>query len=448
MTAESANNSLDDFKVNRLTPVEMADLFKQLDEPEQLIVFNELTKDFAVSVFEHLAFKDQLNIVHHLTPSKTAIILSDMSPDDRTAFLNDLPSATVNALLKLLPLEDRTIALTLLGYPKNSVGRLMTTDYIDVNGDKTVQETLDYIRTFGKDSETINVIYVINDEGVLIDDIRIRELLFAPLNQKIKDLAHGKFVSLSVNDNEESAIKVFLKNDRVALPVIDNEGILLGIVTVDDVLNLINEEDTKDIQKIGGSEALDYPYMHTPFFDLMKKRASWLIVLFLGELLTATTMGYFEEQIAQAVVLALFLPLIISSGGNSGSQASTLIIRALVIGEITLRDWWKIMRREILSGLFLGTILGSIGFIRIMLWSSFSNIYGPHWFIVGITIFISLIGVVLLGTVSGAMLPLILKKLKFDPAAASAPLVATLVDVTGIIIYFITASIIMKGTLL
>lgn len=444
-----SNNQLSTIsEINSLSPVEIADLIGKHSLEEQQVIFEQLSPSIAVKVFEFLPFNIQKTIIKTLEPEKTAVILREMSPDDRTAFLDGLPNASVNALLKLLPIEDRVVALTLLGYPKNSVGRLMTTDYIAVKMDWTVQQVLDYVRKYGKDSETINVIYIINDEGKLIDDIRIREFLFAPLEYKVKDLADSKYVSLSVNDDDEEAIKVFMRHDRVALPVTDKQGFLIGIVTVDDVLNLMNQENTRDIQKIGGTEALEHPYMQTPFLKLMKKRASWLVVLFLGELLTATAMGFFEVEIAKAVVLALFLPLIISSGGNSGSQASTLIIRALVISEVTLRDWWKIMRREILSGLFLGTVLGTIGFIRIGLWSSVSNIYGPHWFIVALTIFFSLIGVVLWGTLSGAMLPLILKKLRFDPAAASAPLVATLVDVTGIIIYFITASILMRGTLL
>lgn len=434
--------------VSAMRPIEIADLISQLSEQDQLIIFEKLSPRLAVKVFEFLPLEFQKSIIYRLGPDRTAVILQEMSPDDRTAFLDGLPNASVNALLRLLPLKERAIALNLLGYPKYSVGRLMTTDYIAVKMDWTVQQVLDYVRKNGRDSETINVIYVINDEGKLIDDIRIREFLFAPLEQHVRDLTDSRFVSLSVNDDDEVAVKVFLRNDRVALPVTDKEGILIGIVTVDDVMNLMNQEDTEDIQKIGGTEALEYPYLQTPFLDLMQKRAGWLVILFLGELLTATAMGYFEAEISKAVVLALFIPLIISSGGNSGSQASTLIIRALVIGEITLRDWWKIMRREIYSGLFLGAVLGMIGFMRISLWSVFSDIYGPHWMIVALTIFFSLIGVVLWGTLSGSMLPLILKRLGYDPAVASAPLVATIVDVTGIIIYFVTASILMSGTLL
>ncbi len=445
MDADKAQTSFD---LNHLRSIEVADLLCQVPQGEQLVLFKQLSPQAAVTVFEFLPFNIQKSLINALEPEMTASILSEMSQDDRTAFLEELPNAAVNELLKLLPLTERIAALKLLGYPENSVGRLMTTDYLAVKQNWTVQQVLNYIRKYGRDSETINVIYVVDDDGKLIDDLRIKEFLFAPLDQTVQDLTDHRFVSLSVNDDDEEAIKVFSREDRVALPVTDKEGVLIGIVTIDDILDLMAEEDTQDIQKIGGTQALEYPYMQTPFLSLMGKRASWLVILFLGELLTATTMGYFEDEISKAVVLALFLPLIISSGGNSGSQASTLIIRALVIGEVTLRDWWKIMKREILSGLFLGSLLGTIGFMRISVWSTFSNIYGPHWLLIAITIFFALIGVVLWGTISGAMLPLLLKKLGYDPATASAPLVATLVDVTGIIIYFITAAFFLEGTLL
>jgi magnesium transporter len=431
-----------------LQPIELADMLVQLPLQEQEIFFNELSTGQAVQTFEFLPFPVQRELIHVLHPEQTAHLLKEMSPDDRTAFLEELPQAAVNELLKLLPLEERILALTLLGYPKDSVGRLMTTDYIAVTNEWTVQQILDYVREHGQDSETINVIYIIDEHGHLIDDIRIKELLFAPVNTQLKDLTDNRFISLSVSDTDEEAIQVFSRYNRAALPVTDGQGQLIGIVTIDDILNLVNEENTREIQQIGGSEALDAPYMQTPFLSLMKKRGSWLIILFIGEMFTTTAMGFFEEEISKAVILAIFLPLIISSGGNSGSQASTLIIRALSIGEVTIKDWWKIMKRELFSGLFLGSLLGLIGFFRISIWSFFTPIYGPHWILVGWTIFFSLMGVVLWGTLMGAMAPLILRRIGFDPAVASAPLVATLVDVTGILIYFFTSIIILKGTLL
>ncbi len=431
-----------------LGPVEIAEYISRASAKSQHAVFTKLSPSLSVKVFEFLPFKVQQSIINSLDPDKTAAILREMAPDDRTAFLEELPSASVNELLKLLPLSERSIALKLLGYPENSVGRLMTTDYIAVKPEWTIHRVLDHIRKYGHDSETIAVIYVVDAQGKLIDDIRVRQLLLAPLDAKISEIEDHKFLSLSVNDDDETAVKLFRKHERAVLPVTDKEGILIGIVTVDDIMLLMTQESTEDIQKIGGSSALEFPYMETAFLPLMQKRAGWLILLFVGELFTATAMSYFEMEIQQAVVLALFLPLIISSGGNSGSQASSLIIRALAIDEITLKDSWRVIRREVAAGLFLGTLLGLIGFFRISIWSTFSTIYGPHWLLVATTIFAALIGVVLWGTLSGALLPLLLKKLGFDPAASSAPLVATLVDVTGIIIYFVTAEIILRGTLL
>jgi magnesium transporter len=324
----------------------------------------------------------------------------------------------------------------------------MTPDYISVRKEWTVAESLDYIRTHGMDSETLNVIYVVDDRGLLIDDIRIRELLLSSPDRRISDLMNENFVALQANDDEESAVNVFSKYNRVALPVIDSSGTLLGIVTIDDVLSVAQKESTDDIQKFGGVEALDEPYISMPLLRMVKKRAGWLVILFLSEMLTATAMGFFQDEIAKAVVLALFVPLIISSGGNSGSQAATLIIRAMALGEVKLKGWWRVMRRELLSGLMLGSILGFIGFMRIALWSAFSPIYGPHWPLVAMTVGTSLVGVVLWGTLSGSMLPFVLKRLGADPATSSAPFVATLVDVTGLVIYFSVAVAFLSGTLL
>jgi magnesium transporter len=307
---------------------------------------------------------------------------------------------------------------------------------------------LDYVRTHGQDSETLNIIYVVDDQGLLIDDIRIREVLLAPLDKRVSDLMDRRFVTLTAADDQDAAVAVFRQYDRSALPVTDTVGMLIGIVTIDDVLDVAEATATREIQRIGGSEALDEPYMRIAFWRMVQKRAGWLTALFIGEMLTATAMGAFEAEISRAVVLALFVPLIISSGGNSGSQASTLVIRALALGEVGLTDWWRVMRRELLAGLALGAILGSIGFLRIALWSAFSTIYGEHWLLVAFTVSFSLVGVVLWGTLSGSLLPFLLRRLGFDPAASSAPFVATLVDVTGLVIYFSVALVILRGTLL
>jgi magnesium transporter len=312
----------------------------------------------------------------------------------------------------------------------------MTPDYIAVRESWTVQEVLDYVRTHGQDSETLNVLYVVDEHGVLIDDIRIREFLLTSTTNRVSDLMDRRFVALSASDEQKVAVNVFRSEDRSALPVTDSAGVLIGIVTIDDVLDVAEAAATKEIQRIGGSEALDEPYMHVGFVQMVQKRAGWLTALFLGEMLTATAMGFFEHEIERAVVMALFVPLIISSGGNSGSQASTLVIRAIALGELQLRDWWRVMRREIGAGLALGCILGTVGFLRISVWSAFSTIYGEHWLLLAITVAVALVGVVLWGTLVGSLLPFLLRRLGFDPATSSAPFVATLVDVTGLVIYF------------
>jgi magnesium transporter len=371
-----------------------------------------------------------------------------MSPDDRTALLEELPATAVKELLRLLSPKELQVAQQLLNYPERSVGRLMTPDFIAIREEWTVQQVLDHVRAFGRDTETINVLYVVHDDGRLIDDVRIREFLLRPLNTKVADICDSTFISLRATDLQQYAVELFRKYDRTALPVIDSAGKLVGIVTVDDILDVVEKQATEDIQKLGGVTALDQPYLSVSVAQMARKRAPWLIILFVSEMLTTTAMAFFQDEIAKAVVLALFLPLIISSGGNSGSQATTLIIRAMAVGEVSLHDWWRVMHRELLSGLLLGTILGIIGFLRIGAWSMFSHVYGPHWFLVALTVAFSLVGVVLWGTLSGSMLPFVLKRFKADPATSSAPFVATLVDVTGLVIYFTIAYIVLRGTLL
>lgn len=426
---------------------DIADLIYEHPDYEAQIIGNMSTHR-AASAFKILDFPTQKRIIQELPAFKTAELLNDLSADDRTAFLEELPSEVVKELIKTLDPEERKITLSLLGYPESSVGRLMTPDYIAVQKDWTIKEVIEHIREVGRDSETIDVIYVVDEKGVFIDDIRIREIILANPDKKIEDVIDNRYIALNVNDDQEAASEAFKMNNRVALPVLDNNSILLGIVTIDDVLWVAQEEFTEDIQKIGGTEALDEPYLEIPLLKLFKKRIVWLVVLFLSEMLTATAMGYFEDEIAKAVVLALFVPLIISSGGNSGSQASTLIIQAMALGEITIADWWQVIRREILSGLLLGAVLGIIGFTRVMLWNEIFHTYGDHSLLIAATVGFSLVGVVLWGTIAGSMLPIVLKKFGADPATSSAPFVATLVDVTGLVIYFSVAFIIMRGILL
>jgi magnesium transporter len=431
----------------------ISDVAELLEENEQreMDIFLHLSMHRAVSLFKILEHSNQKRIIKNLPPAKSAELLNEMQPDDRTDFLEDLPNEVVRELVKTLNPEERKITLSLLGYPENSVGRLMTPDYVYVHEYNTVAEVLDIIRHVGKDTETIDVIYVINDHGELLDDIRIREFLLAPPEKKVSDMMDGRYIELNVNDDQEAANEVFKMNNRVALPVVDDHNVLLGIVTIDDVLWVANEEFSEDIQKIGGAEALDQPYLETPFFELIKKRVGWLIILFLSEMLTATAMAFYNDELAKVIVLTNFIPLIMSSGGNSGSQASTLIIQAMALGEVTIADWWRVMRREILSGFVLGAILGSIGFMRITIWSLLmhhgiiTDIYGIHWFLIALSVSFSLIGVVLWGSLAGSMLPIFLKKLGADPASSSAPFVATLVDVTGLIIFFNVALLFLKG---
>jgi len=433
-----------------LNELNISDVEELIDElPQHAVKFIEtLSSKRAVNVFRILDFPTQERIIKKLQANKLTEIIRQLPPDDRTALFGELKGDAVKKLLVLLPDNDRKEALNLLGYAEDSVGRMMTPDFIAVKTDWTVSRVLNHIRRYGKNSETIDVIYVIDKDGVLLDDIRIREILLSDPDEKIGELTDNRLISLNVNDPQEEAISTFKMNNRVALPVVDDQNILLGIVTVDDILWIAHEEYTEDMQKVGGTEALDEPYLDMPILKLVKKRVGWLIILFFGEMFTATAMGYFEGEIEKAVVLALFVPLIISSGGNSGSQASTLIIQAMALGEITLADWWRVMKREIISGLLLGLALGTIGFLRIYVWTIFSPMYGPHWFLIGCTVGIALIGIVLWGSLAGSMLPILLKRLGADPASSSAPFVATLVDVTGLVIYFTVAMMFLRGVLL
>ena len=427
---------------------DLADAIQLLPRDEQVLAFRSAPRRKAAAVFEYLPLACQRDLVKAMAREDVQSLLNAMAPDDRTLFLSELPANATKQLLALLTPEERAEAVSLLGYDEGTVGRLMTPHYIAVKEDWTVKQVLDYVREHGRDSETLNVIYVIDDRGALIDDIRIREFLVQPLDIPVARIMDRRYVALKATDRENDAVAVFRREDRTALPVTDTTGVLIGVVTIDDVLDVAEEAATRDIQRIGGSEALDEPYMGIALSRMIRKRAGWLIILFLSEMLTATAMGFFEAEIERAVVLALFVPLIISSGGNSGSQASTLVIRALALGEVRLIDWWRVIRREAVAGLALGAILGTIGFLRIAIWSEFSNLYGPHWLLVAITVSAALVGIVLWGTLVGSVLPFVLRRLGFDPATSSAPFVATLVDVTGLVIYFTVAMVVLRGTLL
>jgi len=429
-------------------PADLGELIVELPVTEQVVIFRLLPREVAGETFEYLDIDTQKALLQAMGQEDVVAIINEMSPDDRTALLEELPPAAVTQLIRLLSPEERAVAQALLNYPEDSVGRLMTPNFLAVRSAWTVRETLDFIREYGEDSETLNVIYVTDERGKLIDDMRIREILIRPLDTPVSEIHDLNFVALTVTDAQETAVETFKKYDRNTLPVVDSNGVMVGIVTVDDVIDVLEEATTEDIQKIGGTEALDDPYLETPLRSMVRKRAVWLSVLFLGEMMTASAMHFFEGEIQKAVVLAVFVPLIISSGGNSGSQASTLIIRAMALGEVALRDWWNVMKKEIFSGLCLGGILGALGFSRIYFWSFFTSAYGEHSFLLGLTVAFTLLGVVLWGTIAGSMLPFLLKRLGADPATSSAPFVATLVDVTGLIIYFTIATALLRGTML
>ena len=437
-------------ELGKVEPNEAAKIIVNLPENDQLAVFAVLESDLISKTFKHYPHNIKLSLIHSLEVDKTkmADVLNELTPDDRTAFFIELPEETREDYLSLLAPKELESAKQLLSYPEESVGRLATTDYVAIRKSWTVEQALRQIRRFGRDSETINVIYIVDEDWKLLDDIRLRELLLADPERSIDSLMDNRFVALNASDDQENSVRIFREYDRAALPVIDEKGTLIGIITSDDVLDVAEEEATEDIQKLGGLEALDDSYIETPLPTLIKKRSRWLAVLFIGEMFTATAMGYFESEIAKAVVLALFVPLVISSGGNSGSQAATLIIRSLAVNEITLKDWWRVMRREVISGVVLGGILGLMGFLRVVVWASAFGLYGDHWMLLGATVGIALVGVVLWGTIAGSMLPFIMKQLGADPAVSSAPFVATLVDVTGLVIYFSVASMVLAGTLL
>lgn len=429
----------EDALLHYLDELNISEVKEIIDElPEYGIKFiTILPIQRAVHVFRILDNPVQQRIFKKLPAARISELINELPPDDRTSFLSELSGDVVKKLIILLPAHERREALALLGYEEDSIGRLMTPDYVAVNESWNVAKVLDHIRKYGSESETIDVIYVTDDNGILIDDLQIRKILTTAPDVKVGDLVDDRLILLNANDHQEEAIEKFRMNNRVALPVVNDDGLLLGIVTIDDILWVQKEEYTEDIQKIGGTEALDEPYLDTPIFGLVRRRVGWLAILMLGQMLTFHAMEIFQDDIEKLVVLTLFVPMIISCGGNSGSQASTLIVQAMALGEITLKDWWKVMRREILSGALLGLVLACIGFLRIVIgYFVEPQVYGDLWLSLSLTIGLSVFFIVLWGSLSGSMLPILLKKMGLDPANSSAPFVATLVDVTGVLIYF------------
>jgi magnesium transporter len=431
-----------------LHPADIAEVLDDLPPEDSGVIFRILPRDVAGTAFEYLPLDQQAELITALGSEQLVNVLNGMSPDDRTRLFEELPAEVTRRALSSLNPDELRVARKLLGYPENSAGRFMTTEYMALRPTMSAREALEYIRTHGKGRETLNVVYVTDDKGALLYDVRLSDLVLAAPETLVQEVPTRHMVALPATAPREEVVSAFEKYDRVALPVVDSKGVLVGIITIDDVLDVAEQEATEDIQKLGGMEALDAPYLEISAWEMFKKRGGWLSILMVSEMLTAPAMCYFEDEIARAVVLALFIPLIMSSGGNSGSQATSLIIRGLAVREIEVKDWWRVLVRELRSGVMLGALLASIGMARIVFWPARDVLYGPHYLMVALTVAVSLIGVVLFGSLAGSMLPFLLRKLGFDPAAASAPFVATLVDVTGLVIYFTVASLVLSGTLL
>jgi magnesium transporter len=510
--------------LDELDPPDIAELIVDVPPEVEGIIFRMLPRQRAAKVFEYIPLPHQQGLIQSLNSDTVKTILNEMTPDDRTRLLEALPADVTRRMLESLSPEELRAARKLLGYPEGTAGRYMTPEYVALPPDIPAREALERIRSTGRGKETLSVIYIVDERGRLLEDLRLGTLVLARPDTMIGDIEERQRVSIPATARVNDVIDAFERYDRTALPVVDESGIMLGIVTHDDVLEFAERRATEEIQKLGGSEALDKPYLSVRFWEMVRKRGGWLAILFLGEMLTATAMGYFEGEIEKAAVVALFVPLIISSGGNSGSQGTSLIIRSLALKELRLADWWRVFGRELRTGLALGVFLGVIGFARISAWQGLSHVphvgaffrthgshdleripegmklvtadtkltslmhvpefelpagaevqkgmlipsgavlprdvpiamkntgpstaYGPHWFAIGLTVLLALIGVVTWGSLTGSMLPFILRRIGFDPATSSAPFVATLVDVTGLIIYFVVAKIVLTGTLL
>lgn len=435
--------------VTHLDPPDIAEVLVDLPPDDEGIIFRMLPHELAATVFSYLPRERQEDLVTSVSSQHVQGLLNEMTPDDRTRLLEELPAEVTRRLLETLSPDELASARVLLGYPEGTAGRYMTPEYVAVRPEMTAQQALAYIRLHGRGKETLSIVYVVDEQGVLIKDCRLGSIVMAEPDTPLVQIEDRALISISSTHTVEEAVAAFERHDRGALPVVDARGHMLGIITADDVLEFAQKRATEEMQRMGGSDVLDAPYLDVGFFKMIRKRGGWLSALFLGEMLTATAMGHFEGEIAQAVVVALFVPLIISSGGNSGSQATTLIIRALALRELKLGDWWRVLFRELVNGLTLGVILGLVGFLRVSLWYELGwHDYQGHPYLMALTVWCSLTGVVTFGSTVGSMLPFILRRLGFDPATASAPFVATLVDVTGLFIYFYVALVILRGTLL
>lgn len=434
-----------------LSPPDAAEVIERVPLQDSAVVFRLMPREQATEVFEYLPLEQQTRVVQGLADEYLVSLLNDMAPDDRTRLFEELPPEVTRRALASLTSDELKIARQLLGYPEDSAGRWMTPKYISLRLDMTAAEALAHVRRYGKDRETLNVLYVVDQRGIFINDIQLEDLVLAEPEVKVSTLFEDHMpVRIVATARREEMVEAFEKYDRVAIPVTDQRGHMLGIVTVDDILDVAEEEATEDIQKIGGMEALEAPYMQSGLWDMVRKRAGWLSVLFVSELFTSTAMSYFEDALKKVIFLGMFIPLVVSSGGNAGSQAASLIIRSLTLKELLTSEWRKVLWRELRSGVMLGAILGVMGFVRIVIGHFFHlrPDVGPHYLLVGLTLGCSLVGIVLTGTLVGSLLPLLLRRLGFDPTTASTPFVATLVDVSGILIYFEVAQLVLRGVLL
>lgn len=429
---------------------DIVDVLNARDEDEKIQIIGALPDEQAIAVFDQPGLDGPGELIARLPRPKAARILTGMSADRAAEVFRQLHEPVRGALFKLVEPEAKAALNRVLRYPLHSAGSIMTTEFVSVPANWTVAETLDHVRRVERSRETVYAIYILDpDLHTLVQAVTLRRLIAAePSATVLSAAAETHPITVSPLTDREEAARLISKYDLLAVPVVE-DGQIIGIVTVDDVIDAILEESAEDVQKFGGMEAIDEPYMQIGFTRMIRKRAGWLCALFLSEMLTASAMQHFSDELQRAIVLTLFIPLIMSSGGNSGSQATSLLIRALALQEVRLRDWWRVALREIPTGVVLGAILGVVGIVRIVAWQKLGIYdYGPHWLLVAITIGAALVGIVLFGSLSGSMLPFILKRFGFDPASASAPFVATLVDVTGLVIYFSVALLILRGTLL
>lgn len=424
---------------------DVAETLSLLEPEEAALAFRLLPRDQAGDAFAELEGDQQERLIEELGAGAQPIVEA-MEPDDRAALLDELPPKVARRLLAALTPADRRETQAILGYPPESIGRLMTPDYVRVRPGWTTTRALEQIRTFGKDAETISYVYVTDEAGRLIDDIHIRRILLSDPNAPMESVMDRRFESLSAFDDREEAVLKMGRYDRSALPVVDSQGVLVGIVTADDVADVAEEEATEDIQKLAGMEALENPYMHVPFGEMIRKRGGWLLLLFLGQMLTVAVLGHFEEHLA--LVLVLFIPVIIASGGNSGTQAASLLIRALALRELDPGDWPRVMRREVLAGISLGISLGVFGFVGVLFWAAVGVADTAEPVRLALAVSLAIVGIVVWAVLLGSLLPLALQKLGFDPATLSSPLVATMMDVSGLLIYMGVALALLRGTIL